>query len=52
MRELNNRGGLEKVLANKHMEEVLLGFEQRLLPLTKQAVIYNAIGAMKNSVRQ
>jgi hypothetical protein len=52
MRELNNRGGLEKVLANKHLEEVLHGFEQRLLPLTKQAVIYNAIGAMKNSVRQ
>jgi hypothetical protein len=47
MRELSNHGGLAKVLANKQLEEVLKGFEQRLLPLSKPAVIQKAIDAMK-----
>lgn len=47
MRELSNHGGLAKVLANKQLDEVLKGFEQRLLPLSKPAVIQKAIDAMK-----
>ena len=47
MRELINHGGLEKVLLNKQISEVLKGFEQRLLPLTKPALVQKAIDAMK-----
>jgi hypothetical protein len=47
MRELSNHGGLEKVLVNKQLDEVLKGFEQRLLPLTKPAVVTKAIEVMK-----
>ena len=43
----SNRGGFEKVLANKQTDEVFKGLEQRLLPLTKPAVVQKAVDAMK-----
>jgi hypothetical protein len=49
MRELSNHGGLEMVLVNKQLDEVLKGFEQRLLPLSKPAVIRKAIDLMKQT---